>query len=951
MLVRSWLIFTVVIGIVQCVLAFLAILQHDAIYSDLVRQRISVIAQTIVASYKPITDLGLPISMIRNGDAIVARALAMDGEILAVHAFNTSGVIVHSTQNPRPQMVSPDVLRQMQLSDDDTWSAETDMEVFSGRNVPTVSGDVAGAVVVVYPKGRMEAASDAILQAVLRAALLTWLLFSAAAYLLLRLILAAPRRAMTRLEAISREETRIGGEPNNNSRGRQETSDGLGLLGAQVSRLTKNLEDAERRYDEAMRALDAANGTHAAAGERRMDTGPSEDPDAPPSSSDPSRSLSRALAGRLAPPAAIMITASALVLGVTILSDVNRAIEPELAARTNLIGTIVSENVQRAVAAGAPLDKLVGAEKYFGDMLTQLPEVAYVAVATGRIILEAGERIDPYLAPPRERKDVRSHPIMHDGEEIAYVVIDIDPAFISRKFRDVFLDMSVVILVTVLIAFEIMVLLTSRSLTASLDRLQRLTAMQAAGDFSRSVDTTTRGAVADLTRLLSARAASLHAALGRAQIDAKTEKARSAIAAACLRYRISDAQSAPLRISYFTDIRLALFLFGAANELPLSFLPLYTRAADNLWPWLDESVLISLPLAGYLLATVIAAPYSRALTARFGVRSLFLVASLPMVGAHLGLYLADTAQEVVLWRTATGLGYALVTLACQDYVLDTAPPAQRDRTLGIFTLVLVGGLFAGAALGGVLADRLGQRNVFLLSAALIAMSMLLSARFIAPGVVKNARGGATLSLAAIVAPLRVKRFAALVFGLAIPANVLLQAFISYLVALTFDSFGASTADISRALMLCYLGILLAGPLGGRLSEAGIPVGQVALAATLLAGVALAFFVVWPVEAVLIGAIFCAGIGHGVVRGAQVSLAMTIAETDLERSGSVAVLGALRTLERLGSMIGLLLIAGIAGAAGLTIATGAVAIWLLVGAALFALVFLGRSVPATADDPR
>ena len=90
---------------------------------------------------------------------------------------------------------------------------------------------------------------------------------------------------------------------------------------------------------------------------------------------------------------------------------------------------------------------------------------------------------------------MRSHPIMHDGEEIAYVVIDVDPRFIAKRFRDVFLDMGVVILVSVLLSFEIMVLLTSRSLTAPLDRLQRLAAMQAPGDFSRRAPSAPRGAI------------------------------------------------------------------------------------------------------------------------------------------------------------------------------------------------------------------------------------------------------------------------------------------------------------------------------------------------------------------------------------------------------------------------------------------------------------------------
>jgi len=189
---------------------------------------------------------------------------------------------------------------------------------------------------------------------------------------------------------------------------------------------------------------------------------------------------------------------------------VNHSIEPELAARTNLVGTVVSENVQRALAAGVPLANLVGAERFFGNMLQQLPGVAYIAVATGRIVLEAGDRIDPYLAPPRERKGVRSHPIMHGGKQVAYVVIDIDPAFISKKFLDVFLDMGVVILVTILVAFEIMVLMISRSLTAGIDRLHRLAAMQAVGDFSKRIVTSARSSIERSIGLLAKRADTLN---------------------------------------------------------------------------------------------------------------------------------------------------------------------------------------------------------------------------------------------------------------------------------------------------------------------------------------------------------------------------------------------------------------------------------------------------------
>jgi predicted MFS family arabinose efflux permease len=925
---RSWVASTIVIAVIQGILALLLILQHDAIYSDLLHQRVSVVAQTTAASFRPIIDLGLPISMIRDGDAIVARGPATDPEIRSVRAVNPSGIVVYTSPGQKPATLEPEVLQAMQLAGDVRWSAETGDAIHSGFNIVPRAGATAGAVVVTYPKDRLNAASRAIRHDTVRAALLIWAAASAIAFVLLHLLLAPQQRSLACLG-------RFAGDAGPPPPPAAEPGWRDALFDPEVERLAVNLRAAEARFETAEGALAAlAAAPDGAAGAAPVPDEPA--PHAETVATDPSRSLAGQIAAGLAPAAAGLIIASALVLGAVVLRDVNRSIEPELAARTNLIGTVVGENVQRALDTGVPLDNLVGAEAYFGDMLRLLPEVAYIAVATGRIVLEAGERIDPYLAPPRERKDVRSHPIMHDGEEVAYVVIDIDPRFIAKRFRDVFLDVGVVVLVTVLLAYEIMLLLTSRSLTAGLDRLQRLAAMQAAGDFSRRVVAGGRGAIGRVTRVLVDRAEALH----RQYAVLWAQRPSPALALLRDRYGLSEGRPALLRLSYFTDIRLALFLFSAADELPLSSLPLYTRAADNLWPWLDKTVLISLPLAGYLLAILLASPYSRTLVERFGVRNLFVLAALPNIVAHLGLYFAGTAQEIILWRTVTGFGYAFVTLAAQDYVIDVTPPAHRDRTLGLFTLVLFGGALAGVALGGVLADRLGQRNVFLLSAGLIAASVALSARLIPPAV-RGAEARDRPRLADMLGTLRDRRFAAMIFGLAIPAGITLQAFASYLAALTLDSLGVSTADIGRILTMFMLAVVAAGPLGGRLASAGVPVGPGAFAGAVLAGLSLLPVAISPGVPTMALAVLAGGLGHGLVRGAQVSMALGLAEADPKRFPPAVVLGALRALERLGSIVGLVLVATFAGYAGYAPAIGAVALWLLAGAALFALVFLPR----------
>jgi predicted MFS family arabinose efflux permease len=524
-------------------------------------------------------------------------------------------------------------------------------------------------------------------------------------------------------------------------------------------------------------------------------------------------------------------------------------------------------------------------------------------------------------------------------------VIDVDPAFISKKFRDVFLDVGVILIVAVLIAFELMVLMSSRSLTAALDRLQRLAAMQAAGDFSKSAVVGTRTAIDRAARILIERAMDLNARFADAWSSlGKAEQRRARFAALQARYGLSQNGPATLHFSYFTDLRLALFLFAAADELPLSFMPLYTRAAYNPFPWACESVLISLPLAGYLLAIVLVSPFARPLAGWLGPRRLLILAAVPTVAAHLWLYLAGSVPEIVAARTVLGIGYAFVTLACQDYVIDNTPREERDRSLGVFSTVLFGGIFCGTALGGVLADRLGQANVFLLSAILVATSALLIFFLVADSGSRETKPLTRVARPPLFVSLRNRDFAALVFGIAIPNNVGLQAFISYLVALTLDSLGASLADIGRTLMVYFLAIALVGPLAGRATERGIPISAVALLGAILGGISLLTAAVWLNEITIFFAVLGFGIGSGMVRGAQVSLSMSIAETELKHVGAAPVLGALRTIERFGSIAGLLLIAAVAGLYGYVAATATVAALVLGGAALFGLSVMARQTP-------
>jgi|GEM_PF-1694601 len=936
MLWRNWLAFVAVLATVLGILGTLSVLQYDAILTRLIQERLAVIAETTASSFRSVINLGLPISTVRNAGDVLAAAKNIDPAVSSIQVFHPTGIVVHTTLDGGDERIPKDLLLLQSLSPGDRWTAENSGELLTGLTLRNLSGDPIGGVLVSAANQEFKAKSHSMEWRITTATGVVFLIFAALALLILRLRLSGAIRGLEKLELLSEE---FGDDRRRQGRSGTAAPGGepYGFLSGEIEQLENQLGRAYEKFGAARRQLQALSDT----------TGPRENAERESGqdartvlASVPETSLSRVFARHLTPWAAAIVLGSALVLGVFAHHEVTKSFEPELAARTKVIGAVANENVQRAIDAGVPLGNLVGAEKYFGNLLRHFPEVSYFGIATGRIVFEAGTRQKSAFGPARSRKDVPTFPITSDGEQIGYIIIDANPEFFARQFRNMLLDFAVVILVVLLLAVQIMTVMTSRTLTAPFMRLQHLAGLQAAGDFSKTIAAKGTSAVDLLSQRLSGHAAELHRMFSVAASRLSDSEARATLAKVRGQFRLTGSGPDRLLFSYLNDVRLPLFLFATADGLPLAFFPLFTKAADNPLTWLDPSVVISLPIAGYLAAIVFGAPLARPLSERLGHRRLLLLAIAPTLLGHIGLYFSTDVIQIVCFRTLTGLGYAIATLCCQDYVLDVVPRKDRNRSLGLFTAALFSGIFAGAALGGVLADRLGQNEVFAVSAGLVLISAYLTYRLLPPrdpGAITTAEEPKPF-LPPIWQPLVSRRFTALVFGIAIPANLLLQAFISFLAALALNALGASAADTGRILMTYFLAIVLVGPAAPRLFAGWLRPSQIALLGAVLSAVSLSVFALWPAQWSVLAAVAGAGIGHGMVRDPQVAMAMEIAERELSQLGANTVLGSLRTLERLGSIAGLIAIALLSSYVGYANSIALIAGLIMAGALAFATVF-------------
>ncbi|MEX6500997.1 MFS transporter [Pseudomonas zhanjiangensis] len=925
---RIWMALAGVIATTMSVLAVLAILQHDALLSQLIRQRLAVTVEATARPFRSVVELGLPVSMMRNKRALLERALESDPAIRGVVLFSPAGIIVERTGIYAPARVPRDVLEVQAREASERWGIETAGELISGASIRNDAGEPIAGIFAVYPKAELATRSRAVARSIGWAALVITLLFAGLAYLAVRMRVGGVTAALGRIEQALGQLEGTPAAPSTEPPAAATGRTGRASIALAIESLSERLDAASARYRRVLLALGMAEPRGLA---------PLSGPRETLLVGLPERTATRRVARSLTPIVLALSLGSAVLLGAVAYLSINDSFRPELERRTQLIGAIASADIQRSVEAGVPLTALAGAAEYLEHLRADFPEISYFAVLGDRPVLEVGDRPDPQRSPSAV------FPIAVAGKTIGAVVTGNDADYAARQFLDLVIDLVVVLLVIVLFCFELIVVMMSQSISGPLDRLLHLTELQAAGDFSKRLVVHGRGLIDRLGQRLSERAEQLNAAVAQ-------------------RYRAGDAPPgcqgpvsktgtsiagqppALLRFCSLTDVRLPLFLFAMADELPLSFFSLFARAQENPFPWLGEGLAIGLPLATYLGAALLGAPIARPLGKRLGYRQLFVCAALSTFAAKIGLYFAQGIGEVVLYSGINGLAFVLASLACQDYVLDMLPKADRSRSISLFRATLFSGVFAATALGGILADRLGQRPVFAICALLSIIAAVLLWRMVPPTRRAHRAAAATDDTPEpisfnVLAPMRSAAFAAVALGSVIPLAIIDHVFISYLLTLRMDAAGASISEIARVMMYFFLAMIVGGYAQHRLPSGLAAPGLLLVFCSVVAGTALLASSLLPaIWLTTLAAVAC-GAALGLAGGPQTALVMDAAEGPLRDLGTSAVLGTIRVIERGGAIAGLVLVGWLADALGYAGAVGLIGILVLAGAGLFILLRL------------
>lgn len=627
----------------------------------------------------------------------------------------------------------------------------------------------------------------------------------------------------------------------------------------------------------------------------------------------------------------VVVTAAVLALGLFAMTAFDRAVAPELANRTRLIGSIIRSEIQRSLELGIPINALAGLDRYLTETLDQFDEVERITIKTaaGATLAEVQSPTGPSLLErlglgqvAGSQRTAFSLPILAGNELVGVIVVAVSPQFVETRLRNVFLDVVVIALVATLVALELVLTVAVGSVGKPLDRVLRLLNEQRQGNFVHSIRS---GGLSGLGR--AAARLNDHAWDLAERLAALPSAARFRLAG-ILDERIAEGRPLRLRLSDFNDVRLPLFLFCLATEVSAAFLPIYARAAGR--PnWLSPELAAAAPLALYLFAVAVISPFGGLLARRFGPRRLFLASVPPTALALIAMGLSDSIVGITLGRAATAVFYAVATVACHEYTILAAGRTGGARPAAAFVVVIFGGVFAGSALGGVIAGRFGFEAAFFAGAAIAALSGVLAMSTMmgrAGDAVADAQPSQTKSLPRRrIGP----RFIALLVGVVAPMNAAAAIYIWYLTPLMLAAGGYGPAEIARAVMLYYLAIVLFSPTAARLSDGRVGPVALILTGSAASGLALLSLGLWDGSWAVTVAVAGLGVSHSLIRTPHYALALR-----LSQGGDISLL---RLVERASALLGLMLSALFLAEIGAETIVTILAIFVLSGAAGFAII--------------
>ncbi|MEA1969190.1 MAG: MFS transporter [Thermodesulfobacteriota bacterium] len=357
----------------------------------------------------------------------------------------------------------------------------------------------------------------------------------------------------------------------------------------------------------------------------------------------------------------------------------------------------------------------------------------------------------------------------------------------------------------------------------------------------------------------------------------------------------------------YAFIRPFVFLFIMADGFSISFLPLFIDTLYQPIPGVPKEVILALPISLFMLIMAVGMPISGGVTDTKGWYRSLLAGTVINAGGHFLTGFSHNLTELILFRGITAVGFALVYMSCQRFIMDNTSVRQRAMGMSSFLAAFFSGDICGTVIGGMLVYRIGYSRIFFLS-ALFSLFAFAVALFVFHNSssrkkksVKSENSSNISFFKTIFMVFKDREFCSVLFFQAIPAKMVLVGFLFYFVPLYLQKINILQSNIGR-MIICYgLSIVFLGPLFSKYLDKEHFRKYFIMTGGFITGISLCLFYVQPGAAAVLAIIFSLGIAQTFSVSSQAAL---ISETALVRKlGPGKGMGIFRLWERVGNVTG------------------------------------------------
>ena len=642
----------------------------------------------------------------------------------------------------------------------------------------------------------------------------------------------------------------------------------------------------------------------------------------PPERSE--QSIFRGVVLRLAALTAVLLLLSQGVVSFFLATTFEESLLPDIHRKAEVAGELAASQIAYALSLGIPLDSMVDMDVFLRGVLERNPDFTYLGV------LDTKDRVlystDAAAAPVVGEDQSLMLPITVRDELVAFLRVGVHEGAIRSELAELRLDIGTVFLATLLVGIELLVAFVVVRVSGPIQLADRLIVLSAKGDFLRRIGLRNKDEI-------GAFAGAYNDAVHRvnsefAMLTEEAEDARAVQLDRTVQQRIRDVVTALGKRFRFTlpgseetivprspmDVRIPLFLFMLAQELSRPFLPLFFDQLYTPLGMLSQELTIGLPITTFMVMVLIAIPIGGALTDRIAPRAMFVMGIVPSVAGHVGAALSGSIAEVLVWWTLAGLGYGIIFISAQAYVAHHTVQSSRAVGMSGFLGAVFAAFVCGPAIGGILADRLGYQQTLLVAAALALFSAGAALVTVDPetgrGAIAGFRGRRRANRS--WRRLLVQRdFVVLTLFSALPTKLVLGGLFFYLVPLFLADLGNSQSNVGRIMMVFGIACVAITPLAARRSDRlGRPRTLISLGG-LTVGLGCLLPALAGSTGGMLAAVALMGGGYALVTAPQLAAIQKIAERGREFGvGPGVIVGSFRTLERIGTAAGAVVVGAI-----------------------------------------